>query len=202
MKRRGRKRKLVRRQREGSRLRPVRAMAESPAVRAAAMPHRSWLGAKAVDQLAENELGRLVLAGRLARELALAGEYYAAAWRGYVSTLAGPKRLAAAPIGMKPHGGYDCGGCLDLINTRFCMCAARRDKWTAAMHALRAAGWPAMIAVQMVALHDHECPPDRAGALQDGLRALAHHFGILTKIANRNTTNRTSQLLEPPAERA
>jgi hypothetical protein len=167
------------------------------------MPHRKWLGKDAADQLAENELGRMVLAGRLARELALAGEYYAAAWRGYVSTLAGPKRLAAAVIGMEPRGGYDCGGCLDLVETRFCMCAARRDKWTAAMRALRNAGWPAMIAVQQVALHGMECPPERLPALRLGLAALAHYFGLLTSKTNRVLGNASSHLTpSPPAERA
>jgi hypothetical protein len=139
-----------------------------------------------------------VLAGTLARELALAGEYYAAAWRGYVSTLAGPKRLAAAPIGMEPRGGYDCGGCLDLVNTRFCLCAAQRDKWTAAARALRSAGWPATIVVQQIALHGMECPSERLSALRLGLSALANHFGLTTQ-PKRDYQSATSQLLQPPA---
>jgi hypothetical protein len=83
---------------------PLRA--PSPKEIAATQPHRRGLGERAVDQLAESELGRLVLLGRLSGELALAGEYYAAAWRGYVATLDAPRR---------PYGGYgrvfDCYGC-------------------------------------------------------------------------------------------
>jgi hypothetical protein len=195
--RRGRKRKSGRRY-PGGKYMPER---ESPAARAKQMPHRRALGAKAVDQLAENELGRMVLAGDLDRKLALAGEYYAAAWRGYVSTLAGPKRLAAAPIGMEPRGGYDCGGCLDLVGSGLCICKARRDKWTAAMRTLRDAGWPATIAVQQVALHQMECPRERHDTLRLGLAALARHFG-LTKIGKSDYQYASSQLSHPPAERA
>jgi len=39
----------------------VKAPKESPAAMAATMPHRRALGEKAVDQLAESELGRLAL---------------------------------------------------------------------------------------------------------------------------------------------
>ena len=54
----------------------------SPAAIAATMPHRHALGEKAVDQLAESELGRLALRRASSRVLATAGADYARHWRG------------------------------------------------------------------------------------------------------------------------
>jgi hypothetical protein len=51
------------------------------------MPHRRALGEKAVDQLAESELGRLALRGELEPVLATAGADYARHWRGYIASL-------------------------------------------------------------------------------------------------------------------
>ena len=45
------------------------------------------LGEKAVDQLAESELGRLALRGELEPVLATAGADYARHWRGYIASL-------------------------------------------------------------------------------------------------------------------
>jgi len=58
MRRRGRKRKAGHRTRSGRLVHDPRL---SPAAIAATMPHRHALGEKAVDQLAESELGRLAL---------------------------------------------------------------------------------------------------------------------------------------------
>src|SRR5262245_49144644 len=73
---------------------------------AAGMPHRRGLGDGATSQLAETELGRLVLRGTLTADQGLAGETYLALWRGYVWTLAGPRELAQGG-----GGGFSCGGC-------------------------------------------------------------------------------------------
>jgi len=54
---------------------------------AASMPHQRALGEKAVDQLAEGELGRLALRGELEPVLATAGADYARHWRGYIASL-------------------------------------------------------------------------------------------------------------------
>ena len=57
------------------------------------MPHRRALGEKAVDQLAESELGRLALRGE-----AGAGDRrgdYARHWRGYIASLCAPRALVA-----------------------------------------------------------------------------------------------------------
>ena len=61
MGRRGRKRKAGHRTRSGRLVHDPRL---SPAAIAATMPHRHALGEKAVDQLAESELGRLALGDR------------------------------------------------------------------------------------------------------------------------------------------
>ena len=100
MRKRGRPRKAGKRYPGGKLKRP------SPREIAATMPHRRALGDKAVDQLAENELGRLVLRGIIGGSEALAGDYYAARWRGYIATLAGPRRLGGGHL-----VGLDCGGC-------------------------------------------------------------------------------------------
>ena len=57
--RRGRPRKAGRRKRSGD----LAVRPDKPAAIAATMPHRRALGEKAVDQLAESELGRLALRG-------------------------------------------------------------------------------------------------------------------------------------------
>jgi hypothetical protein len=80
----GRKRKAGYRQPKGK-LRYQRG--PSPAEIAAGMPHRRALGEKAVDQLAESELGRLALRGELEPVLATAGADYARHWRGYIASL-------------------------------------------------------------------------------------------------------------------
>ena len=57
------------------------ALVHDPRLSSAAMPHRHALGEKAVDQLAESELGRLALRGELEPVLATAGADYARHWR-------------------------------------------------------------------------------------------------------------------------
>ena len=59
------------------------------------MPHRRALGEKAVDQLAESELGRLALRGELEPVLATAGADYARHWRGYIASLCAPRAFVA-----------------------------------------------------------------------------------------------------------
>src|SRR5262245_27758833 len=120
MARRGRKRKTGRRHPGGKLVQKV-----SPREVAAGMPHRRWLGDKGVDQLAENELGRLLLRELISGADALAGDYYGARWRGYVVTLSGPRNW--------PRGsgsGFECDGCLGHLGVEeHCFCALRRRRW-------------------------------------------------------------------------
>jgi len=171
----GRKRKLGRRHPSGD----LVLLRESPRAIAAGMPHRRALGDRAADQLAENELGRLVLRGELDGMLALAGEYYAAAWRGWLSTLSGPRR-ATIRATVRPLGeANDCGGCLGLVGTGFCMCAARKRKYFEADAVLAAAGLDAQFAVTCIVLQDlSHYHSFWLGPLRVGLRALASHFGL------------------------
>ena len=156
----------------------------SPLEVAAAMPHRRGFGERAADQLAENELGRLVLRGELEGVLALAGEYYAAAWRGWLTTLSAPRRAAVratvAPVGAP----LDCGGCSGLVGTGFCMCAARKRKYLEADAALHAAPSDAVFVVKSIVLEDvphHSHPRYWLAPLRVGLSALAQHFGLVGK---------------------
>jgi hypothetical protein len=168
-KRRGRPRKVGRRDRAG-RLRPV---VDSPRVVAASMPHRKGLGELAADQRAETELGRLVLRGQLDATLGLAGETYLALWRGYVFSLGGPQQLA--------HGdghGFSCDGCPDAEARRWCRCDFRRRIWLEAQRALSEEGWWLLGMVSLVVLHDRPCLPGELAALRAGLSVLACHFGL------------------------
>ena len=90
MRRRGRPRKAGRKRSGDLVVRP-----DKPAAIAATMPHRRALGEKAVDQLAESELGRLALHGELEPMLATAGADYARHWRGYIASLCAPAPRAA-----------------------------------------------------------------------------------------------------------
>ena len=92
MRRRGRKRKAGHRTRSGRLVHDPRL---SPAAIAATMPHRHALEEKAVDPLAESELGRLALRGELEPVLATAGADYARHGRGYIASLCAPRALVA-----------------------------------------------------------------------------------------------------------
>jgi hypothetical protein len=194
MSRRGRKRKLGLRNPKNRRGRLIHKR-ESPAARAAQMPHRRAL-AHPEDQLAENELGRMVLRGELDRLLGQAGQEYARLWREYLPTVEAPRRARLAGLGAL----LDCGGCQGLVGTQFCECEKRKRKWLEASRVLRQVGHGPTIWVQAVALNDEQCPFERLEMLRLGLVVLAAHFRLgsrLTKKANRPSNNRTSQTSEP-----
>jgi hypothetical protein len=157
------------------------------------MPHRRAFK-HPEDQLAENELGRMILRGELDRLLGQAGQEYARVWRAYMSTIEGPRRARLA----QPTGDVvDCGGCQGLVGTQSCECQKRKRKWLEATRVLRLVGHGPTIWVQAVALNDEPCPTERMDMLRMGLVALAARFGLrsrLTKKANRRSNNRTSQL--------
>src|SRR5262245_3312222 len=95
MRRRGRKRQAGHRTRSGRLVHDPRL---SSAAIAATMPHRHALGEKAVDQLAESELGRLTLRGELEPVLAAAGADYARHWRGYIAPLCSQSPCSAPAL--------------------------------------------------------------------------------------------------------
>jgi hypothetical protein len=167
---------------------------ESPAVRAAQMPHRREFK-HPEDQLAENEIGRMVLRGELDRILGQAGQEYAQVWRAYLATVEAPRRARL----IDEHWGpiLDCGGCLGQVGNQFlCECFKRKHRWIDASRVLRQVGHGPTIWVHAVALNDQQCPFERLEMLRLGLVVLAAHFG-LTKKRNRRSNNRTSQ----PSER-
>src|SRR5262245_52214804 len=169
--RRGRGRKAGARERNG---RIERRQAETPRQIAASMPHRKGLGELATDQRAATQLGRLVLRGDLDATLGLAGETYLAMWRGYVWTLAGPRELAQG----NGHG-MSCGGCEVM---RHCRCDFRRKIYEEAREALlRRCGYRVHAVVVKVVIGDDPCVGDEIEGLRIGLRALAHHFGLVGK---------------------
>jgi len=106
MRRRGRKRKAGHRTRSGRLVHDPRL---SSAAIAATMPHRHALGEKAVDQLAESELGRLALRGELEQVLATAGADYARHWRGYIARPLRSQSPCSAPAPIAAGGWARCG---------------------------------------------------------------------------------------------
>jgi len=151
---------------------------ETPAARAAAMPHRRALGDNAVDQLAENELGRALLRNDINAQQHTAGVEYERVWRRYMAVLDGPRRPSSG------HPADDCGGCLGMVGTASCMCEVRKREWMAANRALRLSGWAALIVVQKIALHDQGVGHsgfDDLPVLRLGLDALATHFGLISR---------------------
>ena len=86
----------------------ARAAAEGWAAQAL-MPHRRALGEKAVDQLAESELGRLALRGELEQVLATAGADYARHWRGYIARPLRSQSPCSAPAPIAAGGWARCG---------------------------------------------------------------------------------------------
>lgn len=171
---RGRKRKSTRKRHPGGQL--VRARGESPTQVAAGMPHRRDLGAKAVDQRAECELGRMALRGLLEDQHVLAGTYFAREHSAYLATISPPRRL-----GIGSRHMVDCGGCLGLVNSEKCICAYRKAAYEASARSLQSAGRLAVAMVKWTALLDRPYVPPLLAHLWLGLEALAKHYGLLTK---------------------
>jgi hypothetical protein len=169
MKRRGRPRKPGKRYRSGD-LKP-----ESPREIAARLPHRRGLVPEArCDQRAESELGRLVLRGLLEPVLGTAGEEFAVRYRGYIATLDAPRRPSGG------HGrSFDCGGCLGMVGTRFCICEVRKAKWNVVATALMLCGVGSYREVIGVVIHDR--PPWDLGLLRIGLNEVAVHLGLTAR---------------------
>jgi hypothetical protein len=185
MKRRGRKRKLGRRHPSGDLI----TIRESPAQRAAKMPHRR--GVKdPLDQRAETELGRMELRGEIAREQALAGLEYGRVYRAYLATLSGPKRPNASG-----HGTLlDCGGCLGMVGTQMCICERRKRAWMAAAAVI--AGPQMRVTLALVLEDKKPASSFECESLSIALWALAHHFG-LTKSKKGVLEKAASKYVEP-----
>jgi|SRR6187455_1858403 len=182
--RRGRPRKTGHRYKNGNLKSPSHDPAISPAAIAATQPHRQGLGDHAADQLAESELGRMVIRGIITRLQCLAGQKYAAQWRSYLATLDGPR----SP--QRGHGrGNPCGGCPSAIDRRNCTCDLARRLWSRSTFALAAAGPEAVQMIARVACWDVPCPPWALPVLICGLDALAVSLGLTTRNKSRPVEN-------------
>jgi hypothetical protein len=153
--------------------------AVSPAAIAAAQPHRQGLGDHALDQLAESELGRMVIRGQVTAIQNLAGQQYAAQWRGYVGTLDGPRWP------WRGQGrGKNCPGCPPSTPPGKCACELARRSWVRSWNVLVALGGQAV--VTSVVIHDQPCPASGLAKLCTSLDALAWELGLTTQ---RNSAN-------------
>ena len=171
----GRKRKSGARYPSGDLRRP------SPLEVAAGMPHRRALGKNAASQLAENELGRMVLRGEVDAVLATAGDLYRGEYRAYLAAICAP-RMPVRALGEAAGAISRCvwcprsGGGEQNAQAVFCLCADRERKWRSSQAALADSG--ASAEVERVCLDDRQCPLSLLWLLQVGLRALAHHYGL------------------------
>jgi len=181
--RRGRPRKNGHRYRNGN-LRPSHDPAISPAQVAATQPHRQGLGDHAADQLAESELGRMVIRGVITRLQCLAGQRYAAQWRAYLATLDGPR----SPQRGRGRGN-PCGGCPTATDQRTCACDLARRLWARSTFALQAADPEAVVMIARVACWDVACPPWALPVLRRGLDALAESLGLTTRNKSPHVEN-------------
>jgi hypothetical protein len=170
----GRPRKNGPRHSNGHLKRARREADDSPRAIAARMPHRRALGEHALDQGAENELGRMVLRGELGASLALAGETYAAQWRAYVSTLDGPRWP------WQGQGrGLPCLGCPTPEVENNCACARARRSYAASNSVLwSSVGTGAAHLVRLVVIEGLPCAASCLDILRLGLNALAQHYGL------------------------
>jgi len=168
MTRRGRKRKAGKRYRSGDLLRKT----ESPAARAAEMPHRRGLE-HPDDQRGESELGRLCLRGQIEPIEYEAGRRYFRLWKEYLAVIMAPRSSSVTAGAF-----YDCGGCLGTVGTIHCTCALRARFYFEAHNVLLQPGRSiARKLIDLVVIND--CPwSGSLKPLQIGLQALADHFGL------------------------
>lgn len=185
--RRGRPRKNGARYRSGN-LKP-REPVDSARVVAVSQPHRRGLGDQVLDQLAESELGRMVLRGKITRLQALAGERYGRQWRTYLATLDGP-RWPWAGSGRV----FSCDGCPTSGGDDKCACGLAARAWRRSWDCLTRVG-AATLVTELVA-YEVACAEQEIITLRRGLDALAFELG-LTNQRNR-FGNASSQIAAPP----
>ena len=181
--RRGRPRKTGHRYKNGNLKSPSHDPAISPAAIAATQPHRQGLGDHAADQLAESELGRMVIRGIITRLQCLAGQKYAAQWRSYLATLDGPR----SP--QRGHGrGNPCAGCTTAAEREKCACDLARRSWVRSASALHAIPGGIVVTAR-VCCWDVPCPVWGLAMLRSGLDTLALSLGLTTRNKSQPVEN-------------
>lgn len=170
MSRAGRKRRHGRRHPNG---RLAAERSETPREIAQRMPHRRVFGEAALDQKAENELGRLMLWNKITADQWVAGSTFRRAWGVYLSTVGPPRSIIMA----QDHAN-SCLGCPIATPREKCSCAFRRAFYEDADRELYEVGLLPRQLVKLVVLHDHVCIPGWVAMLRLGLDVLAVHFGL------------------------
>ena len=165
--RRGRKRKNGARYPSGE-LRGERA--PSPAMVAARMPHRGCVPQEhCVNPMAETELGRMQLKGKISKGQHDAGIKFASVVARYRAIISGPRAI------LRGGRGFECLGLQDCPD---CECTRRKLAYDDAYTALIQAGQQAAKAVRIVAIQDQPCPWLLRSPLDWGLAALRQHFDM------------------------
>ncbi len=166
--RRGRKRRNMAARYPNGQIQAARA--PSPAVVAARMPHRGSVAQDdCVNPMAETELGRMQLRGKISKGQYDAGVKFASVVARYRATISGPRPVL---IGGR---GYDCLGLRDCPD---CECLRRQSAYEDAYMSLIKAGQQAAKAVRIVAIQDQPCPWLLRSPLGWGLAALRQHFDM------------------------
>lgn len=139
---------------------------------ALAQPHRAWLpkGAR-LDQLAESEIGRLHLAGKISEHELAAGQNYQRLVMAYRMTISAPACGTTALGQMVGDAFANCDVSSEPEADRKARVGRQYDAARAALHRLPEGARIAAV-VGRVVVHDQPVEGDLA-ALQAGLAALA-----------------------------
>lgn len=129
------------------------------------------------SERAGSYLGRLRLRKLISEPEFESGQRYAVIVGAYRAMIGVPGHLVG--VGK----GYDCAGAKDCP-PETCVCRARQERYDAAYCAIRTHA--AHMAVNAVAIHDHDISPDQIVHLREGLAALARHFGLTGKGKSRH----------------
>jgi len=172
--RKGRKRKSGRREPSG---RARRAPVDYRAMAAKNPDRRGLPEALRTHERAGSALGRLNLKKRISDNEYEAGQRYSVIVGAYRAMIGVPGHLSGG------GWGFDCGGFGCPDNPDACICLARKNRYDAAYCTIRTHA--AHMAVNAVAIHDHDIPPDELVHLRVGLSALARHFGLTAKGKSR-----------------
>jgi hypothetical protein len=165
--RKGRKRKSGRREPSG---RPTRVPVDYRAMAALNPDRRGVAEGLRTHERAGSSLGRLNLKKRISDHEYEAGRRYSGIVGAYRASIGVPRGLSGA------GKGYDCIGTIHCP-AETCVCRQRQDRYDDAYCAIRTHA--AHLAVNAVAIHDHDISPDQLVALREGLAALARHFGLM-----------------------
>jgi hypothetical protein len=168
--RKGRKRKSGRRVASGDIAR--RAPTDYRAMAALNPDRRGLPEALRTHERAGSSLGRLNLRKRISDHEYEAGRRYSGIVGAYRASIGVPRGLSGA------GKGYDCDPyvCLTYRHAPACICRQRQDRYDDAYCSIRTHA--AHLAVNAVAIHDHDISPDQLIHLREGLAALARHFGL------------------------